>query len=60
MLASRDACGRTRGCGAASCGLISHRVALADPPLFLFNLRLSEILPRTLADSGPLPWEDPG
>jgi hypothetical protein len=61
MLASSGVCGRARGRGAAtSCGLITHRAALAASPAVLFNLRLSEILPRRVADSGPPAWEEPG
>lgn len=61
MLASRGACGRVRGRGPTlSCGLIPHRAALAASPAVLFNPRLSEILPRPVADYGILAWEDPG
>jgi hypothetical protein len=61
MLASRGACGRARGRGAASsCGLIPHRAALVASPAVLFNPRLSEALPRPVVDSESLAWEDPG
>jgi hypothetical protein len=62
MRASRGACGRARSRGAASssCGLITHRAALAASPAVLFNPRLSEILPRPMVDSELLAWEDPG
>jgi hypothetical protein len=40
--------------------MIPHRAALTASPAVLFNPRLSEILPRPVADSGTLAWEDPG
>ena len=38
----------------------SHRAALAASPAVLFSPRLSEVLPRLVADYGILAWEDHG